>query len=89
MIKKLEIKNELKELAGKFIGYEMLGKFAFKKGRLLEHERYSWMGKKLKFEFSKKRNTLKMITNEAGLYDEMSANFLNLNNDIDVLNENQ
>ena len=30
-----------------------------------------------------------MITNEAGLYDEMSANFLNLNNDIDVLNENQ
>ena len=41
----------------------MLAKFMFKIGRTLEHERYSWMAKKLKFEFSKKRNSLKMITN--------------------------
>ena len=30
-----------------------------------------------------------MITNESGLYDEITSNFINLNNDIDVLNENQ
>lgn len=43
----------------------------------------------LKKEFSLLRQRLKMMRNEMDIYDEIAANFLNLNEDIDVLNRNQ
>lgn len=43
----------------------------------------------LKKEFSLLRQKLKMMRNEMDIYDEIAANFLNLNEDIDVLNRNQ
>lgn len=30
-----------------------------------------------------------MIRNEMDIYDEIASNFLNMNNDIDILNQNQ
>jgi hypothetical protein len=40
-------------------------------------------------EFGCLRKNLKFIRNDNDLYDELATKFLNLNNDIDILNENQ